>query len=87
MNVLERLTSKTPKFFQVIRNVSLTLTAISAIVISMQTAGLKLPEWVSMFFNWYVASSAIVATVISQLTTIWQDKEYDVETKSLRKAE
>jgi hypothetical protein len=64
MNLLERVTSPTPTFFQKLRNIGLALAAISAAIIATPIA---LPTIVSTVAG-YLAVGGTVLGAVSQIT-------------------
>ena len=58
--VAERLTQKTPKFFRRVRNIGLTLTAISAALIAQQAA---LPGILVKLSEYLAVAGSVAATV------------------------
>ena len=69
MNLLDRLVSPTPTFFQKLRNIGLALAAISAAIIAAPVA---LPTIVTTIAS-YLAVAGSVLGAVSQ-TTIPEDK-------------
>lgn len=67
--VIERIQEPTPKFFKVIRNIGLVLTAVSGVI---ATAPVSLPAIVVTVAG-YLAVAGGIASAISQ-TTIMSDK-------------
>ena len=65
MNIIQRITSSTPSFFQKLRNIGLVLAAISAAII---TAPVALPAAVVTIAG-YAAVAGSVIGAVSQLTT------------------
>ncbi len=65
MNLLDRIVSPTPTFFQKLRNIGLALAAISAAIIS---APLALPAIVTTIAG-YLAVAGTVLSGVSQVTT------------------
>lgn len=64
MNIVQRAKAPTPKFFKKLRNIGLTLAAISTAVISAPVA---LPVAIVTIAG-YVGVAGAVATTVSQLT-------------------
>jgi len=64
MNVLDRVSSPTPTFFQKLRNIGLALAAISAAVM---TAPVALPAIVTTIAG-YLAVAGTVLSGVSQIT-------------------
>jgi hypothetical protein len=69
MNLIERVASPTPTFFQKLRNIGLALAAISAAIIASPVA---LPTIVTTIAG-YLAVAGTVLGVVSQIT-IPEDK-------------
>ena len=65
MNLLDRIVSPTPTFFQKLRNIGLALAAISAAIISAPVA---LPAIVTTIAG-YLAVAGTVLSGVSQVTT------------------
>ncbi len=65
MNLLDRVVSPTPTFFQKLRNIGLALAAISAAIISAPVA---LPAIVTTIAG-YLAVAGTVLSGVSQVTT------------------
>ena len=64
MNVIERLASPTPTFFQKLRNIGLALAAFSAAIIS---SPVSLPAIVTTIAG-YLAVAGTVLSAVSQVT-------------------
>ena len=64
MNVVDRLVSPTPTFFQKLRNIGLALAAISAAIIAAPVA---LPTIVTTIAG-YLAVTGTVLSAVSQIT-------------------
>jgi hypothetical protein len=64
MNLLERVVSPTPTFFQKLRNIGLALAAISAAIIS---SPVTLPAIVTTIAG-YLAVAGTVLSAVSQIT-------------------
>ena len=64
MNIIKRVQAPTPKFFKVVRNISLVLAGLSG---SILAAPVVLPA-VIMQVAGYVAVAGSVASAISQVT-------------------
>lgn len=62
MNIMERAAAPTPKFFQVLKTIGITLAAVSG---ALLTAPVTLPAIVSTIAA-YLAVAGTVATVVSQ---------------------
>ncbi len=65
MNLLDRIVSPTPTFFQKLRNIGLALAAFSAAIISAPVA---LPAIVTTIAG-YLAVAGTVLSGVSQVTT------------------
>ena len=65
MNIIQRIQSPTPNFFQKLRNIGLALAAISSAII---TAPVALPA-VIVTVAGYMAVAGTVIGAVSQLTT------------------
>ncbi|MBW4361041.1 hypothetical protein [Flavobacterium taihuense] len=66
MNIVKRAKAPTPKFFQVIRNIGLTLAAIGGTVLA---APIALPIVISSIGG-YLAVAGGVLSAVSQITTL-----------------
>lgn len=75
MNVIQRLTAPTPRFFRKVRKVGMVLTAISGAVL---TAPAALPQLLTTIAT-YLGIAGSVATIISQAAT--EEKSFP-DTKS-----
>lgn len=64
MNIIDRATSKTPKFFKTIRNIGLVLASVSGIII---TAPVALPAGLITVAG-YLAVASGVLSAVSQIT-------------------
>jgi hypothetical protein len=64
MNIIERVKAPTPKFFSIVRNISLVLAGLSASVLA---APIALPL-VVMQVAGYMAVAGSVASAVSQVT-------------------
>ncbi len=71
MNVLNRLTSPTPSFFQKLRNIGLILAAVSAAIVAAPVA---LPTIVVTIAG-YLAVAGTVLSAVSQTTTVTADSK------------
>lgn len=69
-NIVNRVQGKTPKFFQILRNIGLTLAAISAAVF---TAPVDLPKIVNDIAG-YLAVAGSVMGAVSQ-TAVLHEQE------------
>jgi hypothetical protein len=69
MNIKQRINKPTPKFFKKIRNIGLTLLAVSTAV---ATAPIALPVVIVKVAG-YLAVAGGVASAISQTTTTKED--------------
>ena len=76
LNLLERITSPTPKWFKIIRNVGITLTAVAGVIIASPVA---LPSVVVTVAG-YVLLGGSVASAIAQ-TAMQSDKTEEKENK------
>jgi uncharacterized membrane protein HdeD (DUF308 family) len=65
MNIVKRAKAPTPKFFQVLRNIGLTLAAIGGTVLAAPNA---LPIVISSIGG-YLAVAGGVLSAVSQITT------------------
>jgi len=75
--LVARLFSKTPKFQKTIRNFFLTLVSLSTLIITLQTQGTVLPDWlnwITKLFNWYSVFGGAVGAFVAQLSVIWFDE-------------
>lgn len=68
LTILERLTGPTPKFFQTIRNVGIILSAVSGLLMSLQTQGIDLPEALVVLADKAYLLAGAITTLISSLT-------------------
>jgi uncharacterized membrane protein HdeD (DUF308 family) len=66
MNIVNRAKAPTPKFFKVLRNIGLTLTAIGGTVLA---APIALPIVISSIGG-YLAVAGGVLSAVSQITTL-----------------
>lgn len=73
MNIKQRLSAPTPKFFRVLRNVGLALAAAGAAII---TAPISLPATV-VTIGGYLTVGASVLTAVSQITV--DEEELSIE--------
>ncbi len=69
MNVIKRAKAPTPKFFKVLRNIGLALTAVGGTILA---APIALPIVVSSIGG-YLAVAGGVLSAVSQITTISED--------------
>ena len=69
MNIIERVTSETPKFYKIIRNIGLTLAAIGGVLVA---APIALPA-VIVTVGGYLIVAGSVATAVSQ--TVVENKK------------
>ncbi|TZF83921.1 hypothetical protein FW774_10720 [Pedobacter sp. BS3] len=74
LNLVERVTAPTPKWFKIIRNIGITLTAVGGAIL---TAPIALPATI-VTVGGYLILGGTVATAISQ--TAMRD-DNDEETK------
>lgn len=68
-----RFLSKTPRFFRIIRNFCLSLSATATFIISLKSGGIMIPEWLSDLMNQTTVISGLIASFIAQLTTNFDD--------------
>lgn len=80
--ILRRLNSPTPSFFSILRNIGITLVAVSGIVL---TAPLALPAAVITIAGYVAVGGSIVAAV-SQLTTKPAAQDTAIEGNTLSSA-
>lgn len=66
MNIIERMSAPTPKFFKTLRNISMLLTALGATLIASPVA---LPAVIIKIAG-YIAVAGAVGTTVSQAVTI-----------------
>jgi hypothetical protein len=76
--LIDRLFSKTPKFFRVIRNIALSLIALAFFVKGVSDNGFEVPKLLKMIVDFYTINEALIVVVLSQLTRIWRDVEGNV---------
>lgn len=69
--ILSRLASPTPKFFRVLRNLGLTVAALSMFVMQLSNQGVSIPPVVIQVLNAYTLTGGAIAALVSQLTKIW----------------
>ena len=65
MNVIKRAKAPTPKFFKVLRNISLALAAVGG---TIMTAPLTLPV-VLASIDGYISVADVIISAVSQLTS------------------
>lgn len=70
MEILERLSEPTPKFWKKVRNIALMLGTIGGVIM---TAPVSLPAIV-VTAGGYLATAGAVATVLSQSTSTMRNK-------------
>lgn len=75
MNILDRIIAPTPKFFKKVRTLGLVLAAVSA---SLLAAPVALPAVVVQIAG-YLAVAGGVATAVSQVATMEEDKASKTE--------
>ena len=68
-----RFKSQTPRFFKTIRNVCLFIAMMSAFIISLESGGVKLPEWLKDILNNTTVVMGLLISFIAQLTTKFDD--------------
>lgn len=68
-----RFKSKTPKFFKTIRNVCLLISMLSVFIISLESGGVKLPDWLKDILNNTTIIMGLLISFIAQLTTKFDD--------------
>ncbi len=73
----DRLFSKTPSFFVVIRNFGLSVTALATFVLTLQSNGVAVPEWIANVFGVYTVCSGATASFEAQLTKICTIRDVD----------
>jgi hypothetical protein len=73
--LINRLFSKTPKFFRVIRNIALSLIALAFFVKGISSNGFEVPKLLKMIVDFYTINEALLVVLLTQLTKIWKDKE------------
>lgn len=65
--LVSRLFSKNPKFFDYIQIASVVLGSLSAVVAYLQSTGVDLPGVFTAFGNVNVLVSSVIATILAQL--------------------
>jgi uncharacterized membrane protein HdeD (DUF308 family) len=75
MNIVKRAKARTPKFFKVLRNIGLALTAVGGVIL---TAPIALPVIIGSVGG-YLAVVGGVLSAVSQLTTSYEENPYRVE--------
>lgn len=70
--IINRVTSPTPKFFKVLRNIGLVLATVGGTILAAPVA---LPVVVTTIGG-YVAVAGGILSAVSQLTTKQDDKPY-----------
>jgi uncharacterized membrane protein HdeD (DUF308 family) len=70
MNIVKRAKAPTPKFFKVLRNIGLALTAVGGTILA---APIALPVVISSIGG-YLAVAGGVLSAVSQITTIKDHK-------------
>ena len=68
ISLVERIKASVPKFFRVIRNVGLVLTAVGTTIL---TGGAALPAVITTVAGYLVTAGAVAAAV-SQTTVDWK---------------
>lgn len=81
LNLIERVSAPTPKWFRIIRNIGITLTTVSGALLAAPVA---LPAVVVAVAG-YVMLGGTVASAIAQ-TAMKTDKEDDKENEEVVKA-
>lgn len=76
LNIVERVTAPTPKWFKIIRTVGITLTAVGGAIL---TAPIALPATI-VTVGGYLILGGTVATAISQ-TAMQTDNDNEAEQK------
>lgn len=76
LNLVERVTAPTPKWFKIIRNIGITLTAVGGAIL---TAPIVLPATI-VTVGGYLILGGTVATAISQ-TAMQTDNDNEAEQK------
>ncbi|UOE42173.1 hypothetical protein MTP09_05925 [Chryseobacterium suipulveris] len=76
LNLVERVTAPTPKWFKIIRNIGITLTAVGGAIL---TAPIALPATI-VTVGGYLILGGTVATAISQ-TAMQTDNDNEAEQK------
>lgn len=66
--IWNRLKAKTPKLFKNIRNIGLTISAISVTILG---AGIAIPDSLGALISLIGAIAGAVAAGVAQLTVIW----------------
>jgi hypothetical protein len=69
MNLIQRASAPTPKFFKKVRNIGLILAAISGTILAAPVA---LPALVTTIAS-YLAVAGSIASAVSQVTTDTED--------------
>lgn len=67
--LIQRLFTKSPVFFQIINRISLALILVTGLPGFFEELGINLPDWATVLQNKIIAWSAIVSAIISKLTT------------------
>lgn len=80
LNVVERVTHETPKWFKIVRNVGLGLTALSGAILA---APIALPAAVVSVAGYLALGGAIASAVAQTAVKIDEADQADSETKKV----
>ena len=80
LNVVERVTHETPKWFKIVRNVGLGLTALSGAILA---APIALPTAVVSVAGYLALGGAIASAVAQTAVKIDEADQADSETKKV----
>jgi len=74
LNLLERFTAPTPKFFAIIRNVGVALGSVSVIIAYLIDQNFPIPDLIYWIGDKATALSALIAAIVSQFTVDYKKK-------------
>lgn len=74
LSLLERLLAPTPRLFTIIRNIAIIVSVLVGLIITLQSHGINLPDWLIFFKDKAVWMGGIIAAIIAQLTVDYQAK-------------
>lgn len=75
LDIIKRFLASTPKFFQVIRNVSIALAVITGFPVLLADSGVVLPESISVVVIKIVSIASTVAAILAQLTVVPEEQD------------
>lgn len=75
LDLVKRFLAKTPKFFKIIRIISIVLAVVTGLPELLQSAGVELSETIKAISSKVVSIASLIAAFIAQLTVTEEAKK------------